>query len=106
VQIGGDHWLRIPLGKLGNDRYVPLHPQLVALLADWTAANLEHIRVHHWLVADRRGPLNRHSINRIIHRVGRAAGGPEVHPHRLRHTLATQAINRGMRLEAIAAARA
>jgi site-specific recombinase XerD len=26
-----------------------------------------------------------------------------VHPHRLRHTLATQAINRGMRLEAIAA---
>jgi hypothetical protein len=27
---------------------------------------------------------------------------PGVHPHRLRHTLATQAINRGMRLEAIA----
>jgi hypothetical protein len=33
----------------------------------------------------------------------RAAGVPGVHPHRLRHTLATQAINRGMRLEAIAA---
>jgi uncharacterized metal-binding protein YceD (DUF177 family) len=28
-----------------------------------------------------------------------------VHPHQLRHTLATQAINRGMRLEAIAALR-
>ena len=26
-----------------------------------------------------------------------------IHPHRLRHTLATQAINRGMSLEAIAA---
>jgi site-specific recombinase XerD len=103
VQIGGNHWLRIPLGKLRNDRYVPLHPQLVALLADWTAANLEHIRAHHRLVADHRGPLNRHSISRIIHRVGRAAGVPGVHPHRLRHTLATQAINRGMRLEAIAA---
>ena len=37
VQIGADHWLRIPLGKLRNDRYVPLHPQLVDLLADWTA---------------------------------------------------------------------
>ncbi|HLQ55555.1 MAG TPA: site-specific integrase, partial [Streptosporangiaceae bacterium] len=36
-------------------------------------------------------------------RAGRAAGVPGVHPHRLRHTLATQAINRGMRLEAIAA---
>jgi integrase len=40
----------------------------------------------------------------IVHRVGRAAGVPGVHPHRLRHTLATQAINRGMRLEAIVAA--
>jgi hypothetical protein len=26
VQIGVAHWLRIPLGKLRNDRYVPLHP--------------------------------------------------------------------------------
>ena len=31
------------------------------------------------------------------------AGIGHVHPHQLRHTLATQAINRGMRLEAIAA---
>jgi integrase/recombinase XerD len=23
VQIGSNHWLRIPLGKLRNDRYVP-----------------------------------------------------------------------------------
>jgi integrase-like protein len=38
-----------------------------------------------------------------VRRVARAAGVPGVHPHRLRHTLATQAINRGMRLEAIAA---
>jgi site-specific recombinase XerD len=103
VQIGGNHWLRIPLGKLRNDRYVPLHPQLVELLGQWTAANLEHIRAHRRLVADHRGPLNRHTIGRIVHRVGRAAGVDGVHPHRLRHTLATQAINRGMRLEAIAA---
>jgi integrase len=41
VQIGANHWLRIPLGKLRTDRYVPLHPQLVDLLADWTATNLE-----------------------------------------------------------------
>jgi site-specific recombinase XerD len=36
VRIGTGHWLRIPLGKLRNDRYVPLHPQLVELLAAWT----------------------------------------------------------------------
>ena len=38
-----------------------------------------------------------------MRRVAATAGVPGVHPHRLRHTLATQAINRGMRLEAIAA---
>jgi site-specific recombinase XerD len=103
VLIGAGHWLRIPLGKLRNDRYVPLHPELVQLLADWTTANLEHTRRHKRLIADHRGPLDRHLIGRIVHRVGRAAGVPGVHPHRLRHTLATQAINRGMRLEAIAA---
>jgi site-specific recombinase XerD len=103
VRIGAGHWLRIPLGKLRNDRYVPLPPELVDLLAAWTAANLEHIRRHKRLVADHRGPLDRHVIGRVVSRVARAAGVPGVHPHRLRHTLATQAINRGMRLEAIAA---
>jgi integrase len=102
VRIGDGHWLRIPLGKLRNDRYVPLHPQLVELLAAWTANNIDHIRRHHRLVADDRGPVDRHIIGRIVKRVGRACG-VQVHPHQLRHTLATQAINRGMRLEAIAA---
>jgi hypothetical protein len=100
VQIGAGHGPRIPLGKLRNDRYVPLHPELVTLLAAWTAASLEHIRLHKRLIAGHRGPLDRYVIGRIV---SRAAGVPGVHPHRLRHTLATQAINRGMRLEAIAA---
>jgi integrase len=103
VRIGAGNWLRNPLGKLRNDRYVPLHPELTELLAASTAANLEHIRRHKRLIADHRGPLDRHVIGRIVRRAGRAAGVPGVHPHRLRHTLATQAINRGMRLEAIAA---
>jgi integrase len=103
VLIGDGHWLRVPVGKLRNDRYVPLHPDLVTLFADWTAANLDHIRAHRRLVADHRGTLDRHLVGRIVRRVGRTAGIGHVHPHRLRHTLATQAINRGMRLEAIAA---
>ena len=77
--------------------------ELAGLDAAWTAANLEHIRRHKRLVADHRGPLDRYVIGRVVARVGRAAGVPGVHPHRLRRTLATQAINRGMRLEAIAA---
>jgi site-specific recombinase XerD len=102
VLIGANHWLRVPLGKLRNDRYVPLHPDLVDLFARWTTNQIEAIRHHHRLIADDRGPLDRHTVGRIVGRVGRIAG-LDVHPHQLRHTLATQAINRGMRLEAIAA---
>jgi len=102
VLIGDSHWLRVPLGKLRNDRYVPLHPDLVALLVRWTADNLDHIRTHRRLIADHRGLIDRHMLARVVKRIGRRAG-VSVHPHQLRHTLATQAINRGMRLEAIAA---
>jgi site-specific recombinase XerD len=102
VLIGNGQWMRVPVGKLRNDRYVPLHPDLVSLFADWTAANLDHIRRHRRLVADHRGVLDRHLVGRIVRRVARHAG-VRAHPHQLRHTLATQAINRGMRLEAIAA---
>ena len=47
--------------------------------------------------------MDRHTVTRMINRAGQAAGLPHIHPHQLRHTLATQAINRGMSLEAIAA---
>jgi hypothetical protein len=47
--------------------------------------------------------LDRHTVTRLINRAGARAGLPHIHPHQLRHTLATQAINRGMSLEAIAA---
>jgi site-specific recombinase XerD len=47
--------------------------------------------------------MSRHQITRIIKRIAKAAGIGHVHPHQLRHTLATQAINRGMSLEAVAA---
>jgi site-specific recombinase XerD len=102
IRIGDNDWLRVPLGKLANDRYVPLHPDLVTLLGDWCADNVDHIRRHHRLIADHRGTVDRHHVGRIVKRVARHAG-ITAHPHQLRHTLATQAINRGMPLEAIAA---
>ena len=39
----------------------------------------------------------------MVRRIAKNAGIGWVHPHQLRHTLATQAINRGMRLESGAA---
>jgi site-specific recombinase XerD len=103
TQIGDAHWLRVPVGKLRNDRYIPLHPDLITLLAEWTSINAEHIRTHRRLIADYGGPLYGRLVHYIVKRMAKRAGIAPVHPHQLRHTLATQAINRGMRLEAIAA---
>jgi site-specific recombinase XerD len=95
-RIGGAWWLRVPVGKLPNDRYIPVHPALIDLLAAWPTG-------HQHLIEVDGQALDRHRVGRIVRRVARKAGLGHVHPHQLRHTLATQAINRGMRLEAIAA---
>jgi site-specific recombinase XerD len=102
VVIGAGPWLHVPVGKLGEDRYLPLHPQLVTLIDDYRTA---HVPPGHPLLLPRENgrPLDRHTVTRMINRAGAAAGLSHIHPHQLRHTLATQAINRGMSLEAIAA---
>jgi site-specific recombinase XerD len=102
VLIGAAHWLHVPVGKLHDDRYLPLHPHLVTLIGDYRAA---HVAPDNPLLLPRENgrPLDRHTVTRLINKAGAAAGLPHIHPHQLRHTLATQAINRGMTLEAIAA---
>ncbi len=102
VHIGAGPWLHVPVGKLREDRYLPLHPQLLALIDDYRS---RHVPAGHPLLLPRENgrPLDRHAVTRLINRAGAAAGLPHIHPHQLRHTLATQAINRGMSLEAIAA---
>ena len=100
VRMQRRHWLRVPVGKLHNDRYVPLHPQLVELLDAHQAGRDDDLDR---LIVWKSRPLNRHQLTRILNRVATTAGIGHVHPHQLRHTLATQAINRGMSLEAVAA---
>jgi integrase/recombinase XerD len=100
VFINGRHWLRVPVGKLHNDRYIPLHPQLVELINKHHARRDDDIDR---LIVWNGGAMNRHQIARIVNQTAKVAGIGHVHPHQLRHTLATQAINRGMSLEAIAA---
>ena len=102
VQIGSAYWLRVPLGKLHNDRYIPLHPQLKTMIDDWLAdrPDWQHSPL---LFTDRRRPIPGTRVDHAVHQAALAAGIGHIHPHQLRHTLATQAINRGMSLEAIAA---
>ncbi len=102
VRIGETFWLRIPVGKLHNDRHVPLHPLLVDLIVDYRArrgASFSGLLVER----DDGSAFDACALRRYVNTIARRAGIGHVHPHQLRHTLATQAINRGMSLEAIAA---
>src|SRR3954469_13441490 len=102
VQIGAGHWLHVPVGKLHDDRYIPLHPQLVTLIADYRS---RFVPASNPLLLPRENgkPMDRHGVTRYLNKAAETAGIGHVHPHQMRHTLATQAINRGMSLEAIAA---
>jgi integrase/recombinase XerD len=103
VQIGSAFWLRIPLGKLHNDRYIPLHPDLKALLDQWIPQRPAHLRSDRMLLRPNGRPTLARHVDQALAKVAAAAGIGHVTAHQLRHTLATQAINRGMSLDAIAA---
>ena len=40
VLIGETHWLHVPVGKLHEDRYLPLHPHLVDLITSYRAKHV------------------------------------------------------------------
>jgi len=102
VQIGEGQWLRTPVGKLHTDRYIPLYPRVKTLLDEWIEHRGEHPETRLLFVARGR-PVPQTRVDRAVRLAARTAGLGHVTPHQLRHTLATQAINRGMSLEAIAA---
>jgi integrase len=102
VQIGAAYWLHVPLGKLRSDRYIPLHPQLKELLDKWIATRPSGLRSP-YLFIEHGQRIGEGRVDRAVAKTARASGIGHVSPHRLRHTLATQAINRGMSLEALAA---
>ena len=53
-------------------------------------------------ISNKGRPLSVDLVRRVVRACARIAGIGHVHPHQLRHTLATQSINNGMSLEAIA----
>ncbi len=103
VQIGSAFWMRIPVGKLHNDRYIPLHPQLKEMLDDWIANHRPAGLRSQRLLIERNRPISALRVATALSRLSHEAGIGHVTAHQLRHTLATQAINRGMSIDAIAA---
>jgi site-specific recombinase XerD len=102
TMLGDSVSLRIPVGKLHNDRYVPLLPPLVELIASYQKLRGPS-RSGRLVERDDGQPFDRRTIHRYVDRVAKRAGVGHVHPHQLRHTMATQFINQGMSLEVIAA---
>ena len=95
VQIGAAPWLHVPVGKLREDRYLPLHPQLVDLIDEYrTAARPARASA---AAAPREraaaGPAHRHPVHQQGRRRSRAAAHPSppaaAHPghpgHQPRH---------------------
>jgi len=102
VQIGNSFWLRVPLVKFRHERYVPLHPEVKQLLEEWISQQ-PALKPMDFLFTRHGERIGRSRVDAAVQRIAAEAGiTSKVTPHRLRHTLATLAINRGMTLESIA----
>ena len=111
-------WLRVPLGKLGTERTVPLDSATVAALDAW-ARHRGQQRPHphprtgkpaDFLFAEHGRRLSAWRIREGLRTAAAAAAlaGPggqplNVTPHQLRHTYATELANAGMSLQALMA---
>jgi len=111
-------WLRVPLGKLGTERAVPLDADTVAALDAWAEHRGQqrphpHPRTGHptdFLFTERGRRLKAWRIRTGLRTAAAAAGLPgpggqplNVTPHQLRHTYATELANAGMSLQALMA---
>jgi integrase len=111
-------WLRVPLGKLGTERAVPLDSATVAALDAW-AQHRGQQRPHphprtgkptDFLFAEHGRRLSAWRIREGLRTAAAAAALPgpggqprNVTPHQLRHTYATELANAGMSLQALMA---
>ncbi len=86
VQIGSSFWLRVPVGKLHTDRYVPLHPQLKTLLDQWLAHRGQAPRSN-LLFLERGRRITASRLGAALAAAAADAGIGHVTAHQLRHTL-------------------
>ncbi|MBK7804245.1 MAG: site-specific integrase [Chloracidobacterium sp.] len=104
------HWLRVPVGKLRNDRMIPVRPQMVTAIDNWMKVRGQQPsfldqrtnKPTDYLFAWRGLPFTTHMLNACITKLcGLAKTKQRYTSHWFRHTLATLWRRRGMRIESI-----
>jgi integrase len=115
---GRGTWVKIPLGKLGTERTVPLDQATLGDFDAWMAlrgtqralTHPRHGQPADFLFVERGRRLSafrlRHGLDTAIATAGLTGpGGQPLHvtPHQLRHTYGTTLVNAGMSLQALMA---
>ena len=111
-------WVRVPLGKLDNERMVPLDPATLAAFDHWITQRQPHRALPHprygrpadFLFVDKGRRVSDRRIRNGLFQAAIDAGlnGPagqplRVTPHQLRHTYGTTLANAGINLQALMA---
>ena len=108
---GAGAWLKVPLGKLGSERMVPIDDDTVALIDRIAATRSPGRPVKHpktgrpaeFLLTHFGKRVSDQTLRDELARACQAAGLPKATPHQLRHTWATALINAGCSLQALMA---
>jgi site-specific recombinase XerD len=106
---GHGAWLKVPLGKLGTERMVPLDEQTVVVIDRIVARRtpgrpLPHPRSRHptdFLLVHQGRRVSKQALRDELARACTVAGLDKVTPHALRHTFATALVNSGCSLQAL-----